>query len=76
MLALRRDWIGCDSGRHLKLDLDRSAFLADAGSIAEYGIELVTYLAVMTKRVMGVELLRSPPLAAVFVPFRSGMRRL
>ena len=69
MLALRRDWIGCDSGRHLKLDLDRSAFFADAGSIVEYGIELKTYLAVMTKRVMGVELLRSFPIGGCFRTF-------
>ncbi len=76
MPTLRRDWIGCDSGCHLELDLDRSAFLADAGSIATYGIELATFLAVMTKGVMGFELLRSTPLAAVFVPFRSGTLRL
>ena len=76
MLALRRDWIGCDSERHLKLDLDRLAFLADAGSIAKDGIELATILAVVTKGIMWVELPRSPPLAAVFGPFRSGMRRL
>ena len=60
----------------LGADLDRLAFIADAGSIPRYGIELATFLAVMAQGVMGVELLRSTWLEAGFAPFRSSRRWL
>ena len=58
MPALRRDWIGCDSARHLELDLEldlaRSAVLTDAGSMPRYGIELASFLAVRAEGVLGL----------------------